>query len=352
MSKRLLSRIVIGLVGVGLIAAIAYAVTRPSGASGMGSAPTTGKPPQTNQVSPTIAAVPTAAATATSSIRTTRATGTLLAPSQTSLAFQSSGVLKELKVKEGDKVKAGDVLAKLDTTTLELQVIQAETALSLQQINLDKVRAGPSIQDITIAKSALDQAKVVLDKAQAAYDPIAWRPDVGMTNQSADLQAATSKYQSAKATYEQTIQHPTNSELATAQTQHQQAKDALAIVKQNLANTTLVAPFDGTVLSVTPKAGEVVSQGVAVMTLADLQHMQAKASLDENTLARVQVGQTVKLTLDAFPTKTLTGQVVKIALTGTSSGGVVSVPVTIDIDANDTPLYPGLSTVIEFKTSQ
>jgi HlyD family secretion protein len=352
MSKRLSSRIMLALLSISLLAIFTLAVTGCGGGPGM-PPPEKGGLPNPIQAAAASTAIPTSSATATPvPPKTTRATGTLLAPNQAALAFQASGTLKELKVKEGDTVKAGDILAKLDTTTLELQVTQAETALQLQQINLDKVKAGPSIEDIAVARSALDQAKIALDQAQAAYDPIAWRPDVGMTTQAANLQSASSKYKAAKATYDLTIHHPTNSELATAQTQYDQAKASLAIVKQNLTNTTLVAPFDGTILSVTPKAGEIVSQSITVMTLADLTRMQAQASLDENTLARVQVGQQVKLTLDAFPNKTLSGRVSKIALIGTSAGGVVSVPVTIDIDPNDTAIYPGLSTVIEFKTIQ
>jgi len=254
-------------------------------------------------------------------------------------------------VKEGDRVKAGTVIAKLDSTQLDLLVIQQQAAVNLQKINLAKVKAGPTADEVTIAKTNLDKAKASVSQAQTAYDRTGGEsnPFSGLLPQALTLQQATSDYQAAAAVFNQTIHHPTEYELSTAQTLYDQAEAALAIAKQNITYATLVAPFDGTILSIKPKAGELVSQGVAAITIADLARMQAEASLDENTLARIQMGQSVSLALDTFPNKTLTGRVSKIALSGSSVNGVVSVLVTVDIDPTDVPIYPGLSATLEFK---
>ena len=353
MSKQVLFRTDFVVLALSILTMLALAACSPSGP--------TGGPPGGPGAAPKIAAVatptaaPTAAPTATLVVsKTVRAVGNLTAPSQTSLAFQASGLLKEVKVKDGDRVKKGDVLAKLDTTQLDLQVIQAQTAVNLQKINLARVKAGPTKEEIAIAKSNLDKAKASVSQAQAAYDRAggASNPMIGLMPQSLTLQEATSNYQAALAQYNQAVQHPTEYELNTAQIQYEQAEAALAIAKQNVTYATLVAPFDGTILLVKPKAGELVSQGVAVMMLADLTHMQAESNLDENTLAQVRVGQSVILTLDTLPNKTLTGRVSKIALSGSSVNGVVSVPVTVDIDPTDASIYPGLSATLEFKISQ
>jgi HlyD family secretion protein len=57
----------------------------------------------------------------------------------------------------------------------------------------------------------------------------------------------------------------------------------------------------------------------------------------------------VSLTVDAIGGRTLTGKVRKIGLLGTATTGVVSVPVTVDIDPTDAAIYPGLSATVDFQ---
>ncbi len=76
--------------------------------------------------------------------------------------------------------------------------------------------------------------------------------------------------------------------------------------------------------------------------------MQVQISMDETSLAFVKPSQPVTLTLDALGGASLTGRVSKIAQSGTTTGGVVSVPVTIDVDSTDARIYPGLSANVEF----
>src|SRR5512142_1983261 len=71
---------------------------------------------------------------------TVRAVGTFSSANQASLGFQSAGRVKDIKVKEGDTVKAGDLLATLDTTMLDLQVVQAQASLNTAQAKLDTLK--------------------------------------------------------------------------------------------------------------------------------------------------------------------------------------------------------------------
>jgi HlyD family secretion protein len=83
--------------------------------------------------------------------------------------------------------------------------------------------------------------------------------------------------------------------------------------------------------------------------MADLAHMQTQVNVDETTLATLQVGQKATLTLDVLGGKSLTGHISKIAHVATTAAGVVNVPVTIDIDATDALIYPGLSAMVSFQ---
>jgi multidrug resistance efflux pump len=333
----------------------------------------------------------------------TRVTGNFLSANQAALAFQAPGRIKEYKVKEGDRVKQGDVLVALDTTIAEFQVAQAEAALALAkarlqqtqtpltkeqqdaaqaalaaaEANFDRVRKGPLPDEVAAAKANLDRAKAVLDQAQAAYDKAggASNPYSALLPTSVNLQQATAGYQAALAQYNLAVNHPTLTELAGAASQLAQAKAAVSqltptaenlaiaqagvdqaqaavdLAKASLANSTIVAPFDGTVVLIGPKVGEYVNPGVPVVTLADLTKMQVQANVDELTLSGLKIGQPATLTVDALNGKTLPAKLSKIGLFATTVGGVTSVPVTLDVEASDAGVYPGLSATVEFQAA-
>ncbi len=91
---------------------------------------------------------------------TVDASGSLLSPSETTLAFESGGRLAEVLVAEGQTVKAGDVLARLDSSALELQLAQAE--LNLQLLTSPEAIAQTELNVIN-AREALDEAERDLD---------------------------------------------------------------------------------------------------------------------------------------------------------------------------------------------
>ncbi len=326
--------------------------------------------------------------------------GVFTAPNQATLTFKGSGQITELRVEEGALVKRGDTLAVLDTTSLQLQVQQAQAALAGAQARLnetkspatdadttaakaavdaafksyEKVRAGPTANDLAALKAQVDNAKAAVSQAQAAYDKIggASNPYIGMAPQSLQLQTATNNYNAALAAYNNALTHPTAAELAAAWQQVQQAQAALsrlqptsdniaiaqaavdqaqaslALAQQQVGNATLTAPFDGTVISVGPQVGETVGPSTPILTLADLAHLQFEAGVDQILLEQMQVGQTVTIVPDAFKDKTVTGKVSRIGWVATNTAGVTNVPVTIDVDSSAVPLRPGLTAMVEF----
>jgi HlyD family secretion protein len=331
-----------------------------------------------------------------------RVTGNLTSANQASLTFQLPGRIRQYMVKEGDKVKQGDVLASLDTTTLELQVTQAQAALKLAQAHLSqtvkggtpdqvaatnqalalakanyaKVLAGPTRDDLSGPKAALDKATAALQAAQAAYDLVAWRPSSQTLTQQAALAAATADYQAALGAYNNALNQPTPAEIASAaaqlaqeyslaaqvnptddtitiaQAQVDQAQAALDLAKQNLANARIVAPFDGTVVWIGPHVGETANTQSTANVLADLSQMQVQANVDAPTLAGLKVGQRATLSVDALGGKPLTGHVSKIGLLGTTAGSIISVPIWIDVDQTNAPIFPGLATTVQFESAQ
>ncbi len=279
--------------------------------------------------------------------------GNMVSANQASLAFTSAGRVKELPVAEGTKVQAGTLLGSLDTTVLEAQLAQSQAAYDQVNASFIRTQQGPSPDEIAVAKSNVDRAQAAVDQAQASYDRAggARNPTIGLSGVSTNLQTATLAYQIALAQFNLTVNHPTPTELEVAQAQLKQAKVALDLAKQNLANVRLLAPFEGTLISITPKVGESVTANTAVMVLADLTKMQVLVNADETTLASIKVGQKATVTADALGTQVLTGTVKKIGLLATTTTTVVTVPVWIELAATNAFIYPGLSATVEIATT-
>jgi HlyD family secretion protein len=329
--------------------------------------------------------------------QTVKAIGNFVSANQATLAFQAAGRVNAIKVKEGDKVKAGTLLASLEAGTLDAQVTQAQGALDNAQARLDQLKnptasdiaaaqasvsaaeaalaqlKSPTQNDLIIAKSDVDQAKVAVGVAQAAYDRIGGQsnPFIAMTPQSLALQQATLTYQKAVAIYNSRVSpsdsqlkqaqaatdqaraqlarltNPSPNDIKSAQAAVTQAQAALDAAKQNATNARIVAPFDGTVLWIAPHVGDSAAPNAPMISFADLSQMQVLIGVDETTLGVIRVGQAATITADALPDRTLNGRVSKIGLLATTTAGIINMPVSIDVDSADAPIYPGLSATVE-----
>jgi HlyD family secretion protein len=261
------------------------------------------------------------------------------------------------------------VLARLDTEALELEVQEASDNLATEEAQLaltmegatpaqiaaaqaehaaalaqyEKLKAGPTEEELIVAKADMEKAAIALQKAQAEYDEVAWVPGLSALPQSAALQQASIDYERAKANYqiltmppdeaqlkqaeseiaaakaelESMKAGPSAAQIELAQSQVAQAQTALAQAELRLEQASLIAPshiFSSTVTDITVKEGEVVGAGVPLITLADLTEFQVETTdLDEWGAARVTLGQGVEVRVPALDNQVLPGLVVSLA---------------------------------------
>lgn len=223
-------------------------------------------------------------------------------PAQVSeLGFVLSALVKEIPVSEGNEVKAGDVLAVLNTPELEYAVISAEADFNARTLaaQLQKADKVLYIDPNTGAKKWYSLPREVFLKAQARAD---------------------------------------------------QAKAVWDSAAANLAQATLTAPFDGTVVDIAVIPGELVQVNQIVLVLADLNNLQITTTdLSERDISHVKVGQPVRVTIEALDV-TVDGKVVRISPTAENVGGDVVFPVTIELDNQVDGLMWGMSTEVEIET--
>ncbi len=127
----------------------------------------------------------------------------------------------------------------------------------------------------------------------------------------------------------------------------QNAQIAIYNAKQNIINTVIIAPSDGTVVSVNLKKSSVLSaqtySSTTAIQLVDTSSIRFEGLVDEIDIMKVQRGQKVTIAVDAIPNKVFTGSVKFISPFGTQSGNVVKFAVTIQLDPTDVEVRGGLS---------
>lgn len=322
------------------------------------------------------------------------ATGSLSPLREAQLAFSTSGTLTTLNVKAGDTVKAGQVLAALDTRELELQLAQAEANLMAAQARLEQLKNPapadvaaaqasvasaeaallqlkvPNPNDWAMAKADLEKAAAALARAQADYDRVggASNPMIGMLPQALALQQATLDYQKAQAAFnarfnpsdsqlkqaqaalEQAraqlarLTNPNPNDLKSAQANVDQARAARDLAQARLDYAILKAPFDGVVTRVDVDLGSTVTAGRVVLGIADVSEYRVKLNIDETDIAKINVGQDVVITLDAYPGVNISARVSDVASNATIVQGVVNYVVTVSLSPKQpVPLKLGMT---------
>jgi HlyD family secretion protein len=167
----------------------------------------------------------------------------------------------------------------------------------------------------------------------------------------ADLAAAQSQLAQARSQLEQVVDRPRDQDLAVAQAQADEAALALAQVQESLEDLQIVAPFEGTILSITIVEGELASPGAPAIVIADMQHLVVEALVDEHDVAEIHVGGETRLSFEALPKKGASGNVTWIASAATQAGGGVAYAVDVAFDPGDLPVRIGMTTDLEIVTA-
>jgi HlyD family secretion protein len=242
------------------------------------------------------------------------ATGKIQPEVHAQISPEVSGEIVLLPVKEGYRVKKGDILLKIKP---DIYVAQR-----------DQFKAG------------LQQVKSALVKAEADYKRAQGLMAKSLIAQS-DFDQARSAYDGARA-------------------QYAQAEASLNQAEESLRKTTITSPMDGTISQLNNQLGERVLgtqqfQGTNVMTVADLSKMEAQVDVSENDVILVHVGDTARISIDAFPDRKVNAVVYEIANTGTSKNlgtqeEVTNFTVKMRIVDPGVTLRPGMSMTADVET--
>jgi len=224
------------------------------------------------------------------------ATGTISPVNMVDVSSKISGLIEEMKVQENDKVTVGQVLLALDDTHLQALVAQAKSHLTNVAGIYERTQR---LADMgAVALQVLDTSRSDYDVAQAAYD------------------------------------------------------DAVS----QLNETVIRAPIAGQVIGKPIPAGQSVSANASapmvILTVADMSKMQIQTQVDESDIGKIQVGQKVTFTVDAYPTKTFSGMVSNVSQKATVVSNVVYYNVLVDVDSAENLLKPTMTARVSINITE
>jgi HlyD family secretion protein len=237
----------------------------------------------------------------------------------------------------------------MDLTRAETQVTQAEYNLAQAKENLVEIEAGSDPSEVTRAETQVAQAEYNLAKAKENLADIEAGSDPSEVAR-AEAQVTQAEYNLAKAqeTLAEIEAGPDPDEIEVAQAKVISAQATLEEAQAALAAATMVAPYDGTVISVGAEEGDLVSSDIVVVTLADLTNLRVRAIVDETDISKVEIGQEVEATFDAFPGKRFWGEVLEVPLQGTLSQNILTYEVPVSLEgAEEVALKPGMTANLE-----
>jgi len=232
---------------------------------------------------------------------TVTATGTIEAITTIEVGTQVSGIIQHIYVDFNDNVKQGQLLAKLDETSLKAQLEQSQ--------------------------ASLDQAQ-----AQLNYQEATWNR----------LKALFDKSLIAKADYDQALYNYENSKASLSN-----AKSAVARANVNLDYATITSPISGVVLNRAIEEGQTVAASFNTPTLFtivnDLTQMEVQTSVDEADIGKINQGQRVEFTVDAYPDLMFEGSVSQVRLQPVTTNNVVTYTVILNAPNPEKKLMPGMT---------
>jgi RND family efflux transporter MFP subunit len=254
------------------------------------------------------------------------ATGYLKSRSQAMIGTKIPGRVERMYVHEGMRVKKGDTLAVIEHNDMKALLASREAQLLKNEAELDEARA--------------DHWEKEREEARA-------------TRLHAQHKVTQEDYEKSVAGSKKARAH-----VAALEASIKLTEANIREMQSTIATMSLYAPFDGTVVEKQGEEGEIITPNAmssslgrtAVVTIADLGHMDVETDISENLLSRIALGQPAEVSVAAVPSKRYKGRLRKVLPMGDRTRGTVKVKVEI-LDPDD-HLFPELAATVHFLPSQ
>ncbi|QQS47628.1 MAG: efflux RND transporter periplasmic adaptor subunit [Acidobacteriota bacterium] len=240
-------------------------------------------------------------------VRTVTAPGTLAADEQATLSFKVAGRLSSLSVDLGTPVRKGQIVAQIETNDFKVRLEQAEAALQQARVRLGLPPQGTDDRIDTENMALVRQARALLDEAVQNRERARQLVQQGIQPQ-AELDRVESAYKVADSRYQDAVEEVRNRQAVLLQ-----RRSELAIARQQLAETTLYAPFDGAVLERLVTIGEFLAPGTPAMRIVRLHPLRLRLEVPEREARGINIGEPVRVTVDDQSGRNYSGRVARLS---------------------------------------
>ena len=266
-----------------------------------------------------------------------------------------TALVKAVYVQPGDEVPAGKLLLQLDDIEVRAKLASADSAVKAAQAILDSTTQNGTLEQRQGAAAEVERDKLDRDQAQHDLDALAKLNSTGAASPS-EVAAARQRLATADANLhaaQVTVQSRYSpSEVARARAALEDAQANRLAAQQVLSQTSVHAPFAGTVYSLDIKPTELADQGKLLLQIADLHHERVRAYFDEPEIGRLAVGQPITIKWDAKLGTTWHGQIERVPVTITTYGTRNVGEVIVHVDDNpDGHLLPDTNVTVTVTTS-
>ncbi len=268
-------------------------------------------------------------------LETVVASGHIESPYRVEIASQITGTVISVAVREGEVVRQGQPLILLRADELQNAAAQAQAAEAQARARVRQVNELSLPQALEAERSAqasllgtqqiYDRTNALLAKGfvtRAYFDEVTRNRDVART----EVAAAQTQIRSIRAG---------GSGLAAATADLQQARANSAAAQSRLGYATIAAPRDGTLISRSVERGAVVIPGATLMLLSPGGEMQIVLQIDERNLSRIAIGQTARVSADAYPQSHFAATVAYI----NPGIDIARASATVKLTVSDPPAY-------------
>ena len=258
---------------------------------------------------------------------TVTATGTLKPRNKVDISSELSGILQDVFVDYNSQVKIGQVLATLDASKLDAQVLQSKASLETAESRV--LQAEATLKE---SISTLNRQKKV------------WEISGGKIPSSQDLESTETTVDRARA------------DLSSSRAAVSQEKATLKTRETDLKKTAIRSPINGIVLVRNIEPGQTVAssfQAPVLFTLAEnLTQMDLLVNIDEADVGQVNEKQKAIFTVDAYPDRTFEAEISQVRYSATTTSGVVTYEAVLSLNNKDLSLRPGMTATADITIKQ
>jgi RND family efflux transporter MFP subunit len=251
--------------------------------------------------------------------------GTLDAYDRATVGTKVAGRLQLMAVDLGSRVARGQLIARIDPTDYNIRLQQAEAGLAQARVRLGLPPEGASDAVDPSDTPPVREARAVLEEARASRERYQSLLTAGLVSK-ADFEQVQSQSRVAESRYQDAFE-----EIRNRQAVATQRRAEVALARQQLADTAVVAAFDGVVQQRIASLGEFLAAGAPVAEIVKVNPLRFRAELPERDAASVRIGQSVQLNVDGASRET-TGRVTRLSPTITERTRVLQMEADIPND--------------------